>query len=115
MKLKNFTLQHLLLITGMLFCFSCSEDTPAAIKAETPKAFKNPFKFYKDIEVKPGLNFEVLSWVREKIPLVVTRFLCLIQLKTIINLRRWNVMESLPMPGTWIWITMVTLKYIFNC
>jgi len=62
MNLDNYKWQHLFLIAGMLFCFSCSEDKPAEIKQETPKAFSNPFKFYKDIEVKPGLNFEILGW-----------------------------------------------------
>ncbi|WP_231426046.1 MULTISPECIES: hypothetical protein [Pedobacter] len=62
MKLNNNTWQHLFLITGMLFCFACNEDKPSEIKVETPVVTKNPFKFYKDIEVKPGLNFEVVSW-----------------------------------------------------
>ncbi|MBC6111968.1 hypothetical protein ACFOG5_00805 [Pedobacter fastidiosus] len=62
MKTKKYTLQHLLLITGVLFCFACTEEKPKEVKTETVKAEKNPFRFYKDIEVKPGLNFEVLSW-----------------------------------------------------
>ncbi|RZK20706.1 MAG: hypothetical protein EOO86_03515 [Pedobacter sp.] len=66
MKLKNFTLQHLLLIIGMLFFFACNEDKPVEIKSETATVVKNPFKFYKDIEVKPGLNFEILSWGKGK-------------------------------------------------
>ena len=62
MKLRKYTLQHLLLLTGMLFCLACSEDQPATVKVEAPVVQKNPFSFYKDIEVKPGLNFEILSW-----------------------------------------------------
>ena len=62
MKLQKFTWQHLLLITGMLFCFACTEEKPKEIKTETVKVQKNPFRFYKDIEVKPGLNFEIVSW-----------------------------------------------------
>ncbi|GGI28457.1 hypothetical protein [Pedobacter mendelii] len=62
MIIKNYTLQHLLLLAGMLFCFACTEEKPAEIKTEAVKVQKNPFRFYKDIEVKPGLNFEVLSW-----------------------------------------------------
>ena len=62
MKLQKYTKQHLLLITGMLFCFACTEEKPQEIKTETTKVQKNPFRFYKDIEVKPGLNFEILSW-----------------------------------------------------
>ncbi|MFC4210363.1 hypothetical protein ACFOWA_04165 [Pedobacter lithocola] len=62
MKIFKLTLQHLMLLTGMLFCFSCTEEKPTEIKRETIKVQKNPFRFYRDIEVKPGLNFEVLSW-----------------------------------------------------
>jgi hypothetical protein len=62
MKIKKNTLQHLLLITGMLFCFACSETEKKEVKVESAKVEKNPFPFYKNIEVKPGLNFEVLSW-----------------------------------------------------
>ncbi|RDC55610.1 hypothetical protein DU508_15130 [Pedobacter chinensis] len=62
MKLHQYTLQHLLLLTGMLFCFACTEEKPAEVKIEAPKVEKNPFHFYKDVEVKPGLNFEIISW-----------------------------------------------------
>ncbi|RNL56462.1 hypothetical protein [Pedobacter jejuensis] len=62
MKILKHSLQHLMLFTGMLFCFSCTEEKPAEIKTEPVKGQKNPFRFYKDIEVKPGLNFEVISW-----------------------------------------------------
>ncbi|KLT67358.1 hypothetical protein [Pedobacter sp. BMA] len=55
-------LQHLMLMAGMLFCFACNEDKPAEVKAEVQVVQKNPFKFYKDIEVKPGQNFEIVSW-----------------------------------------------------
>ncbi|PWS29367.1 hypothetical protein DHW03_06000 [Pedobacter yonginense] len=62
MKTKKYTLQHLLLVAGVLFCFACTEEKPKEVKVEPTKVEKNPFRFYKDIEVKPGLNFEVLSW-----------------------------------------------------
>jgi hypothetical protein len=62
MKLQKYTLQHLLLITGVLFCFACTEEKPKEVKTEMTKVEKNPFRFYKDIEIKPGLNFEVVSW-----------------------------------------------------
>eukprot|EP01012_Entosiphon_sulcatum_P066148 TRINITY_DN95243_c0_g1_i1.p1 TRINITY_DN95243_c0_g1~~TRINITY_DN95243_c0_g1_i1.p1 ORF type:complete len:205 (-),score=15.96 TRINITY_DN95243_c0_g1_i1:45-659(-) len=63
MKLQKYTLQHLLLITGVLFCFGCTEEKPKETPAvETAKVEKNPFRFYKDIEIKPGLNFEIVSW-----------------------------------------------------
>ncbi|WP_225872278.1 hypothetical protein [Pedobacter frigidisoli] len=62
MKISRYTLQHLLLITGMLFCFACTEEKTAEVKIESVKGEKNPFPFYKDIEIRPGLNFEILSW-----------------------------------------------------
>lgn len=62
MKLQKYTLQHLLLLTGMLFCFACTEEKPKEVSIETPKAQKTPFPFYKDIEIKPGFNFEIVSW-----------------------------------------------------
>ena len=62
MKLQKYTLQHLLCITGMLFCLACTEDKPKAVATAPVKVIKNPFPFYKDIEVKPGLNFEIVSW-----------------------------------------------------
>lgn len=63
MKIRNYKLQHLLLFAGVLFCLSCTEAEP--VKEAGVNNFhteKTPFKFYKDIEVKPGLNFEIISW-----------------------------------------------------
>jgi len=63
MKIKNHILQHLLLVAGMLFCFACREtENTKEVKVETAQIEKNPFPFYKNVEVRPGLNFEVLSW-----------------------------------------------------
>ncbi|MEH3115705.1 hypothetical protein [Pedobacter terrae] len=62
MKLQKYTLQHLLCMAGMLFCLACTEDQPKAVVVAPVKAAKNPFPYYKDIEVKPGLNFEIVSW-----------------------------------------------------
>ncbi|SDF64370.1 hypothetical protein SAMN05421827_10173 [Pedobacter terrae] len=62
MKLQKYTLQHLLCIAGMLFCLACTEDKPKTVVTAPVEGIKNPFPFYKDIEVKPGLNFEIVSW-----------------------------------------------------
>lgn len=51
-----------MLLAGVLFCFACSEEKPSEVQVAAPVIQKNPFKFYKDIEVKPGQNFEVISW-----------------------------------------------------
>ncbi|WP_421943433.1 hypothetical protein [Pedobacter sp.] len=67
MKIRTLTKQHLLLLAGMLFCLACTETEEAKeVKLETPVVRKNPFPFYTDIEVKPGLNFEVFSWGKGK-------------------------------------------------
>lgn len=67
MKIRNLTKQHLLLLAGMLFCFACTEtEEVKEVKAETPVVRKNPFPFYTDIVVKPGLNFEIFSWGKGK-------------------------------------------------
>ncbi|MCX2575039.1 hypothetical protein [Pedobacter sandarakinus] len=62
MKPKKINIQHLLLLAGMLFCLACTEEQTQAVKETIPQVAKSPFKFYKDLEVRPGLNFEVLSW-----------------------------------------------------
>lgn len=48
-----------------LFLFSCSNDQLKQDVQSTEvlkPAVVNPFPFYKSIEIKPGLHFEVLSW-----------------------------------------------------
>ena len=65
MKHKELFLKPFLLAGSLLFLFSCAQDTPP--KEVPPSvaltaAQTNPFPFYKDISVRPGLNFEVLSW-----------------------------------------------------
>ena len=57
----------LLLLAGGMFLFSCAPENPPKEQSAIPdqgEAQKqaNPFPFYKDISVRPGLDFEVLSW-----------------------------------------------------
>jgi hypothetical protein len=67
MKQITNLLQHSLLAAGLFLMVSCSNETnekAGAVKDDasaTAKA-KGQFPFYKDINVKPGLNFEVVSW-----------------------------------------------------
>lgn len=67
MKLHKHILQQSALIVGLLFLFACkgktdTQDNPP-LKAEAPsKKLAGNFPFYKDIALRPGLNFEVLSW-----------------------------------------------------
>jgi len=67
MKLRQDILQQSALIVGLLFLFACTgkEVGPAKNVGESKPAVKKAagqFAFYKDIEVKPGLNFEIVSW-----------------------------------------------------
>nr|WP_121273310.1 hypothetical protein [Pedobacter schmidteae] len=54
-----------LLLSGLLLMASCGnnkvEPVTVVAPATTATAVKQ-FPFYKDINVKPGLNFEVVSW-----------------------------------------------------
>jgi len=66
MKLDKYTLQQSALLVGLLFLFACTgketeKTTAVATETKTAKA-AGQFPFYKDIAVKPGLNFEVVSW-----------------------------------------------------
>jgi hypothetical protein len=58
-------IQQPLLFVGLLFLFSCNQDKPEqAVKADRKAETVKPgqFSFYKDLAVRPGLNFEVVSW-----------------------------------------------------
>ncbi|RZL49890.1 MAG: hypothetical protein EOP00_06175 [Pedobacter sp.] len=65
MKLIDTIKITILGLVGIVLIASCTADekplTPApATKGDTKEP--NPFPFYKSIEIKPGFNFEVLSW-----------------------------------------------------
>lgn len=69
MKYKKHLIQQPLLVAGLLFLFSCSEGDKAETTQNKPAVPglaagkpSGPFAFYKDVSVRPGLNFEVLSW-----------------------------------------------------
>jgi hypothetical protein len=67
MKPLKYISQQSALLVGLLFLFACNskETVPAKNAAESkPALSKNAdhFPFYKDISIKPGLNFEVVSW-----------------------------------------------------
>jgi len=64
MKPTTNYVQQLLLIGGLLFCIACHNETEKTeiIKSEPKLENKNPFPFYKNIELKPGLDFEIVSW-----------------------------------------------------
>lgn len=66
MKLKKYIIQQSALVAGLLFLFACKgKETPktteTAVNQTTVKA-KSATPFYKDIAIKPGYNFEVMSW-----------------------------------------------------
>ncbi|TKC62260.1 hypothetical protein FBD94_08540 [Pedobacter hiemivivus] len=58
---------HALLLAGTLLLASCGPQTnekvaPAKEDAAAITKATGQFRFYKDLSVKPGLNFEVVSW-----------------------------------------------------
>ena len=67
MKPFKYISQQSALLVGLLFLFACNnkETVPAKNAGEDKPALnKNAdhFPYYKDIAIKPGLNFEVVSW-----------------------------------------------------
>ena len=64
MKLNNISRLVLFAFTAITCFTSCTnDDKPITVaKADVPTKAENPFPFYKSIEIKPGFNFEVLSW-----------------------------------------------------
>lgn len=65
--MKYLLLKPLLLAGSLLFLFSCTDENSPKVVSQNSnqndvKEQVNPFPFYKNITVKPGLNFEVLSW-----------------------------------------------------
>ncbi|WP_316818538.1 hypothetical protein [Pedobacter nyackensis] len=65
MKVIN-VIKHSLLFAGVLFMVSCGDskkDVTVAVKPDVVATKAGgQFPFYKDINVKPGLNFEIVSW-----------------------------------------------------
>ncbi len=67
MNFKKYGVQQSLLLVGLLFLFSCTSDNPQKIiqlnnTKSAAEHSSGTFPFYKDIAIRPGLNFEVLSW-----------------------------------------------------
>lgn len=65
MKLTYAIKLSLFALTGVLLLASCSnEQKPTSTTKTTTASTKqpNPFPFYKNIEIKPGYHFEVVSW-----------------------------------------------------
>ena len=69
MKLNKYNLQQSALLVGLLFLFACHRTAPIKLEASstvdsvtTVKKPAGQFPFYKDINIKPGLHYEVVSW-----------------------------------------------------
>lgn len=67
MKRNKHILKQSVLLGGLLFLFACQQsasekNTDSAANAVTAKKVEKDFPFYKNILVKPGHHFEVLSW-----------------------------------------------------
>ncbi|ETZ23666.1 hypothetical protein N824_19620 [Pedobacter sp. V48] len=66
MKLMKYLIKQPLLFAGLLLLASCSDSSKkdTDVKQSEPVAAKQKgqFVFYKDIAIRPGINFEVVSW-----------------------------------------------------
>lgn len=71
LNLSKYVLTASLCVGGIMLLFSCGDrktqqiSATAAVSADTVVASQKPkgqFPFYKDIVIKPGLHFEVVSW-----------------------------------------------------
>jgi hypothetical protein len=68
MKKMINVIKHSLIFSGVLLMASCGNNNEEKVAIEKPVATLSdskkggPFAFYKDISVKPGLNFEIVSW-----------------------------------------------------
>lgn len=64
MKLINALKIGFLTLVTSVFIVACTNDEKQTeqAKATSTVATVNPFPFYKAIEIKPGFNFEVVSW-----------------------------------------------------
>ncbi len=65
MKSKKALKWSAFVLTGLLLFTACSSDekpTTAATASSVTAKSTNPFPFYKNIEIKPGYHFEVVSW-----------------------------------------------------
>lgn len=67
MKPGKYFLKLPLLFAGLLLFGACRESasekiTTPSTTTTTPEAKKGQFPFYKDIAIRPGVNFEVVSW-----------------------------------------------------
>lgn len=65
MKLINTIKSGFLVLVVTIFVVACTADEKQTDKIPTVSTVAkaiNPFPFYKSIEIKPGFNFEVVSW-----------------------------------------------------
>ena len=67
MRFKKYLLKQPLFLLGLLFLFSCSNEenvknTAGAVAEQPAQKPKGQFPFYKNISIRPGLDFEVVSW-----------------------------------------------------
>ncbi|MCD0490654.1 hypothetical protein LPB86_20620 [Pedobacter sp. MC2016-14] len=66
MKNLNYKMVNSALVGGLLFLFSCTNNPEQIVPLNNSKVvaehLAGPFPFYKNIVIRPGLNFEVVSW-----------------------------------------------------
>ncbi|MEJ2882072.1 hypothetical protein [Pedobacter sp. GR22-6] len=63
MNLMKYVVKQPLILSGLLLLAACGEDAQNTDAPKATAAVKKPqFVFYKDIAIRPGFNFEVISW-----------------------------------------------------
>lgn len=67
MKFRKYFSTQSLFIAGLLLLAACGDEKAAKVSAVKPdeaglKKAAGQFPFYKNIEIRPGINFEVVSW-----------------------------------------------------
>ena len=63
MKLMKDFIKQPLLATLLLFLAACGDTEKTEVKTvEAVQKTKDQFVFYKDLSIRPGINFEVVSW-----------------------------------------------------
>ncbi|RYF98157.1 MAG: hypothetical protein EOO02_19480 [Chitinophagaceae bacterium] len=66
MNIRSTFYAALLLVTVVIAACSSEDKKTSQVSARAQAAPKsdNPFKFYKNIEIRPGLSFEAVAWGR---------------------------------------------------
>lgn len=65
MNLVKYLVKQPLIFSGLFLLAACGGDTEktgVSKSTDQPQKAKGQFTFYKDLAIRPGFNFEVISW-----------------------------------------------------